>query len=56
MTKPKLLSKKEAASELGIDPKTLDKSIAKGQIVAVRVGERDKIPMSEINRLVMHLN
>ena len=52
MNKPKLLSKKEAANELGIDPKTLAKAIAKRQINTVPIGDRLLIPAAEIEGLI----
>jgi excisionase family DNA binding protein len=52
MNKPKLLSKKEAANELGIDPKTLAKAIAKRQISTVPIGDRLLIPAAEIEGLI----
>ena len=50
----RLVSKRRAAVVLGVSRgRTLDRLIEEGIIRTVRIGNRDKVPMSEIERLVL---
>jgi excisionase family DNA binding protein len=49
---PALLSKREAARLLGVSRgRTLDSLLASGQVRAVRIGGRLRVPVAEIERL-----
>jgi excisionase family DNA binding protein len=48
----KCVSRREAAASLGISTSYLDKLIAKGKIIAMRVGRRRLIDVDELDKLV----
>lgn len=49
---PGLLSVPEVARRLGIDPKTLRKSIAAGEVRSVKLCSAVRIPLAEVLRLL----
>ena len=52
MNRGKLLSIRGAARQLGVDFETLRKAIERGQVRAVQLGDRLRIPAAEVERLL----
>jgi len=50
-TEPKLLTPDEAARQLMVSRSTISRRIADGEIQSVKVGNRHRIPYSEIRRV-----
>lgn len=51
--KPLLISKKEAAAQLGISTGLLDKLVRTGELERVRIGKRSLFRVDEIERLAL---
>ena len=49
---PGLITVPEAARRLGIDKKTLRKSIGLGEVKAVRLSSAVRVPLAEVERLL----
>lgn len=52
MSSTKLISLEEAAQDLGISKRTLERRIADGLIAKVKIGKRALIAMTELERFI----
>jgi excisionase family DNA binding protein len=48
----RLFSMAEAASELGISRRHIDRLVTRGEVSTIRLGKRRLVPASEIERIV----